>query len=383
MLLPIRTDSPLRRTPWMNWGLIAANIVAFLIQQLAPSGEQFTHSLSLRSGDPHLLNYLTYQFLHADGMHIAGNMLFLYIFGNNVNDRMGHWGYLAFYLAGGVGAGVGHVLSSDPRSSVIGASGAVSAVTGAYLVLLPRSHITMVYWFIIIGMIEIPSVWFIVLSFAWDFILGFSGMGGNVAHVAHITGSVFGFGISFGLLSVRLLPRDQFDLFALFQRWNRRRQYQEMVSRGFDPFGITPRGGRSGQVDPNLDRIQDLRARISEEIAHNQIEQAVKLYYELRAIDPQQVLSRQNQLDVANQLFAQDAHSAAADAYEGFLRFYPKYDQIAHVQLMLGLLYARYLNQPTKARENLSAALQRLSAPREVEIAREELAKLGGGPVVW
>jgi len=73
-----------------------------------------------------------------------------------------------------------------------------------------------------------------------------------------------------------------------------------------------------------------------------------------------------------------DIHAAAADAYEGFLRFYPKYDQIAHVQLMLGLLYARYLNQPVKARDNLNAALQRLSAQREIDIAKEELAKLGG-----
>src|SRR3954447_9282447 len=231
MLLPLRTDSPLRRTPWMNWGLIAANIIVFLLQQLAPFNEAFWQGLALRADDPHLLSYFTYQFLHADGMHIAGNMLFLYIFGNNVNDRMGHWGYLGFYLAGGVAAGIGHVVSS--RASVIGASGAVSAVTGAYLVLLPRSHITLVYWFILIGMIEIPSVWFIVMSFAWDFILGFSFMGGQVAHVAHLSGSVFGFIVSFALLGVRLLPRDQFDLFALFQRWNRRRQYQDMVSKGF------------------------------------------------------------------------------------------------------------------------------------------------------
>jgi membrane associated rhomboid family serine protease len=375
MILPIRTDSPLRRTPWMNWGLIAANIIAFMIQRLVLSDDG--HAYALHSGDPHLLSYFTYQFLHADGLHIGGNMLFLWIFGNNVNDRMGNWGYLAFYLAGGVAAGVGHVISSDPRSSVIGASGAVSAVTGAYLVLLPRSHITLVYFFILIGMVEIPSVWFIVMSFVWDFIQGFSRMGGNVAHLAHVAGSFFGFVVSFALLSVRLLPRDQFDMYALVQRWNRRRQYQEMVSKGFDPFGVTPRGGR-GQADPNMDRIQDLRGQISEQIAHNKIEEAVKLYIDLRKLDPQQVLSRQNQLDVANQLFAQDAHSVAAEAYEGFLRFYPKYDQIEHVQLMLGLLYARYLNQPSKARENLNAALQRLSAPREIEIAREELTKLGG-----
>ncbi len=357
----------------MNWGLIAANVLAFLAQRTWPS---LSDLYALDPREPQLLQYFTYQFLHGDVLHIAGNMLFLYIFGNNVNDRVGNLGYLGFYLAGGVAAGIGHVLSSS--APVIGASGSVSAISGAYLVLLPRSHITILYWFILIGMIEIPSVIFIALSFAWDFVLGFSAMGGNVAHLAHVSGTVFGSVVSFVLLSVGLLPRDQLDLFALFQRWNRRRQYRDMVASGYDPFGVTPRSGRSAP-DPKLDRIQDLRAQISEAIAHNKIEEAARFFMELRAVDPQQVLSRQNQLDVANQLFTQDLHAAAADAYEGFLRFYPKYDQIEHVQLMLGLLYARYLARPDKAREYLAAALQRLSNPREIEMARSELQALSPG----
>jgi membrane associated rhomboid family serine protease len=374
MILPLRTDSPLRSTPWMNWTLIAANVVMFLVQRMVWPQDQ-GQPWALKPHEPELLHYFSYQFLHGDALHLAGNMLFLWIFGNNVNDRMGQSGYLAFYLAGGVFAGIGHVLSSP--APVIGASGAVAAVTGAYLVLLPRSHITVFYFWFLIGMIEVPSVLFILMHFIWDFVLGFSAMGGNVAHLAHVSGSVFGFAVSFALLTVRLLPRDQFDLFALFQRWNRRRQYQDMVRRGYDPFGMTPPTTRSAP-DPKLDRIQDLRAQISEALAHHKVEEAAKFYLELRAIDPQQVLSRQNQLDVANQLLAQEIHAAAADAYEGFIRFYPKYDQIEQVQLMLGLLYARYLNRPDRARDHLSAALQRLSNPREIELAREELAKVEG-----
>jgi membrane associated rhomboid family serine protease len=368
-MIPLRTDSPLRRTPWMNWALIAANVLVFIIQQHWAGQDQY----ALEPRNLHLLNYFTYQFLHASPLHLAGNMLFLYIFGNNVNDRLGHLGYLAFYLAGGVAAGIGHVISSS--APVIGASGSISAVTGAYLVLLPRSHITVLYWFILIGVIELPSVIFIALSFAMDFIMGFGGSDTGVAHLAHLAGATFGFAICFILLSVRLLPRDQFDLFALVQRWNRRRQYRDLVSSGYDPFSVTPPPSRS-VPDPRQERIQDVRAQISEAVAHRNINDAARFYLELHAIDPQQVLARQNQLDVANQLFADGVYGAAADAYEGFIRFYPKHEHLEQVQLMLGLLYARYLDRPDKARENLNAALQRLSTSREIDLAKEELSKL-------
>src|SRR6266540_705819 len=102
-MIPIRTDSPLRSTPWMNWLLIAVNVIVFLIQWFLWRDEPRG---AIEPRDPHLINYFTYQFLHANGLHIASNMLFLYIFGNNANDRMGQWGYLAFYLAGGVAAGI-------------------------------------------------------------------------------------------------------------------------------------------------------------------------------------------------------------------------------------------------------------------------------------
>src|SRR5258708_39834073 len=106
MIIPIRTDSPLRHTPYMNWALIVANVVMFLIQQASPAVAGL-YELSPR--DPSLYTFITYAFLHANFMHIAGNMLFLYIFGNNVNDKMGHLAYLAFYLAGAVFAGVAYV----------------------------------------------------------------------------------------------------------------------------------------------------------------------------------------------------------------------------------------------------------------------------------
>lgn len=372
-LFPFRTDSPLRGTPWMNWALLAANVVMFLVQRWRWPGDVGI-PLALDPRDPQLLHYFTYQFLHGDPLHLLFNMVFLYIFGNNVCDRIGNWGYLAFYLAGGVAAGICHVLSDT--NPVIGASGSVSAVTAAFLVLLPRTHITVFYFlFIIFGVTEVPSMWLIVIAFVKDFIYGFSGSATQVAHLAHLGGSVFGFAVCFGLLSARLLPRDQFDMFALYQRWNKRRQYQDMVRKGFDPFGSVP--PKRGAGDPNQDRIQDLRAQISESIAHHKLEDAARLFLELHAIDPQQVLSRQTQLDIANQLFSQQLHAAAADAYELFLRHYAKSDQVDQVLLMLGIIHGRYLSRPDKAREYLAAAVEKLQNERDLQLARDELAKIG------
>src|SRR5687768_17276130 len=146
MLLPLRTDSPLRTTPYMNWALIVANVAMFVVQKARPDVEA---SFALYANAPSLPTFISYAFLHGGVLHLAGNMLFLYLFGNNVNDKMGHLGYLLFYMAGGIFAAIGYLLTSND-GALIGASGAVWAVTGAYLVLFPRANVSVVYIFILI-----------------------------------------------------------------------------------------------------------------------------------------------------------------------------------------------------------------------------------------
>jgi membrane associated rhomboid family serine protease len=373
MFLPLRTDVPFRRTPWMNWAIILATVVAHLARLRFP---QMQSLFELDPGAPRLICYITYAFLHGGIGHLASNMLFLYIFGNNVNDRMGHLGYLGFYLGGGVIAGVAHVLAE--QTPVIGASGAVFAVTGAFMILFPRAHVTVIYFMVLIGVAEIASMWFVLIYLALNLLAQFShllGTPSNVANVAHLGGAMYGMGVCMLMLAVRLLPRDQWDVIALLDRWNRRRQYRDLVASGYNPFGyIAP---AKTAPNPLSDRIQDLRASIAEAMSHGDLTEATKRFMELRAIDPAQVLSRQNQLDMANHLFEQQHHAAAADAYEAFLRTYPKADRLEHVQLMLGLLYSRYLNRPDKAATYLNAALQRLHNDREVELAKSELARIG------
>jgi tetratricopeptide (TPR) repeat protein len=257
-------------------------------------------------------------------------------------------------------------------------------------VLFPRSHVTLMYVLVVVnGAVEVPAMYLVSFFVALDLAMNLAGSSG-VAHTAHIWGAILGFGVVAGLLALRLLPRDPFDFLALMQRWNRRRQYQSLVAAGFDPFGTPPPAPKPHPAERDrerrrqrearhatVERIKGLRAQVNEAIAHHNLPHAAILFLELKAVDPDQVLSRQAQLDVANQLASQQFHEQAADAYEQFLRHYPNFAQIEHVELMLGLICARYLNRKARARELLTHAVTRLHGERELAMAREELNKLG------
>jgi hypothetical protein len=166
----------------------------------------------------------------------------------------------------------------------------VAAVTGAYLVLFPRSRITVFYFLFFIGTMEIPSLWFVLLFFVKDLFGAVSG-GEGVAYGAHLGGTLFGFTTSLALLAAHLLPRDQFDAWALVKQWNRRRQYRDMVAKGYNPFGHTPVTAGSGGAapappDPRTARVTELRAEIAGSIAHHDLPRAAELYLEMRALDP-------------------------------------------------------------------------------------------------
>lgn len=400
MLIPIRTDAPLRHTPVVNYALIFLNIAIFALQKVSATGALGfnVNTFFLDPGNPKLLHFVTYGFLHSSWMHLLGNMVFLYIFGNNVSSKLGQWGYLLFYLAGCVFAGVGYVVLATPNPNgvypvVVGASGAVSAVTGAFLVLFPRSTVTIFYFFILIGVADIPAIYWIIFSFVWNDVIQAMLGDSNVAHSAHLSGAVFGVLISLGLLWVRLLDRDQYDLLALISRWNRRRQFQAAVASGWDPYAIGPnmgssnRSGRGGAAvvappDPRSMAIMELRAQVAEAMAHRNLNAAVEHYLRLWTIDPDQVLSRNAQLDIGNQLAELGQFQHAARAYDLYLKHYPDADQHAHIELLAGVIYGRYLNNTPRAIERLEHALPRLTSARDVELARSELSRLkssGGG----
>jgi membrane associated rhomboid family serine protease len=153
------------------------------------------------------LSVLFSMFLHGGWLHLGGNMLFLWTFGNNIEDKLGWVPYLVFYLLGGVVAAAGHVLV-DPNSTipVVGASGAVAAVMGAYLVWFPRAPILTLLIFFLFIVREIPAVWLLGFWFVLQF---FTGPDSGVAWMAHVGGFVFGVAVAFvlrGRITKRLPP---------------------------------------------------------------------------------------------------------------------------------------------------------------------------------
>lgn len=402
MFFPLRTDRPLRSTPYVNYALILLNVVVFILQQAEAASPSFPIRLGLNKfalapNDLHLLHFVTYAFLHGGWMHLIGNMVFLFIFGNSVSDKMGQLGYLLFYLAGAIFAGVGYVLLSTPIMGgyippVVGASGAISAVTGAFLVLFPNTRITIFYFWLVIGTYEVPALLLVPFFFLQDVFFNFvGGKESGVAHVAHIAGTVFGVVIALILAGGRLLPRDQFDMWGWITRWNKRRQYRAAVATGWDPYGnLPPKPGdppRSGMrigpatLDPRQQEILELRAQVAEAVAQRRLagpKGAVELYLLLRQADSTQVMSRTAQLDIANQLAEEGRFAEAAEAYELFLKTYADSEQHAHIELLTGIIYSRYLNEKAKAAAKLEHAMTKLTNAREIELARGELAVIKG-----
>ena len=366
MLLPIRTNMPLRSTPVVNYLLLITNIAVFLAT-LHQGRVVIPQSYALQANYPQFHQFLTHAFLHASWLHLAGNMLFLYIFGNNVNDRLGNIGYLVFYLAAAFFAGLGHVVME--QTPAVGASGAIAAVTGMYLILLGRTKITMLYWlFLFIGTFEITALLFIALYFGIDLYYTLNGSPEQIAYSAHVAGYLFGFTTGLLLLTFRLIQRSNYDLLSFFSRT----LYRVRVA-------TTPAIKKQDFTSSEREALS-LRQGILDSLSAHDMPKAVQLYLQLQDNDSARVLPTQPQLDIANQLMAQSDYPQAAAAYELFLRTYPTYQQIAQVQLMLGLVYTRYLNQPSQARGHLTNALTGLPEDSPArQMCQTELDKIPPG----
>ena len=205
-MIPIRDENPTHRVPFVNYALIAINIMVFLWQlSLGSSGDVAFYRLALIPLDVtsgfdlgDVRSILTSMFMHAGLMHLLGNMLYLWIFGDNVEDVLGHFRYLLFYLAGGFAASLTHILLY-PSSTVptVGASGAIAATLGAYLLLFPnRRVVTIIPFGFFLQVARIPALivlgfWFLLQLLEGTLALGMAQLGG-VAFWAHIGGFVFG-----------------------------------------------------------------------------------------------------------------------------------------------------------------------------------------------
>lgn len=203
-MIPIRDHNPSLRTPYVTYALIAINIavylfgLVFLTTDMATNRFYYDYGMipaRLSMGE----NYaalVTSQFLHAGFMHLAGNMLFLWIYGDNLEDKMGHLPYLAFYIVSGIAAGLSqYFLDAQSVVPLVGASGAIAGVMGGYLLLFPKAKVDIfIFLVIIIRIFPIPA--WVLLGF-WFALQIFNGVtidpsGGGVAYWAHAGGFIVG-----------------------------------------------------------------------------------------------------------------------------------------------------------------------------------------------
>jgi len=200
MFIPLKDENPTRITPFINYALIIANAIVFLYEVTLPNRAQASLAMvygtvpvriaHLLSGhgpvDAALFPLFTSMFLHAGFVHLLGNMLFLWIFGDNIEDYLGHFRYLLFYLGSGIIAALSQIIL-NPNSAIptVGASGAIAGVMGGYFILYPRARVLI--WFPPIFFFHVPA--WLMLGY-WFLVQFFSGTANSIAVTSQTTGGI-------------------------------------------------------------------------------------------------------------------------------------------------------------------------------------------------
>lgn len=349
-MIPLGTDRPSKKTPGTTISLIALNIVIFLIVSLglhsgsAPAERLMEFGVfypGVMTTITHPWTLITYAFLHdPTGLsHVAFNMLFLWIFGGAVEDRLGSFWFAAFYLAGAVAAAFGQWLI-DP-SPMIGASGAVAATTGAFAALCPRARVRVLFFF---SIIEIPGLVLVLIFAALD-LFGQIGSSisaeGGIAFSAHLFGYAFGIATMVALLGFRVLPRTEFDLFFLLKQAQRRRAMRAAFDHSASPW------------------IKDT-SRLSVTAQSTEVSSSGTPLLSPRPLSESDA---RHALNDASARWSRGEFAGAASAWERFAARAPTHNETSGALLLAAVTHARRLHAPTRAREILTALLAAQPAP--------------------
>lgn len=353
-MIPLGTDRITRKTP-TTITIVALNIAIFLLISLGMNAqstataskaaeiEQFgVFYPGLQMVLTHPWTLVTYAFLHdPSGLsHVAFNMLFLWIFGRAVEDRLGSIWFAVFYIAGGIVAALGQWLISP--APMIGASGAIAAATGAFAALCPRSRVRVLFFFTII---EIPGIVLVLIFVGLD-LFGQLGQSvsstsrGGIAYSAHLFGYAFGMLTMLALLGSGILKRTEFDLFFIMKQMKRRREMRAAVNQSRSPWvkDVSTLSVATPQATPDV-----LRA-------------AIPMRRQLSDADAKR------ELHDAGTRWSRGEFSAAANAWERFAQRFPSHPDSDGALLLAAVTYARKLNDPTRARELAQRLVDRVPA---------------------
>ena len=317
-----------------------------------------------KPNSPDLFALLMCMFLHAGLMHLAGNMLFLWIYGDNIEYRLGKVPYVISYLATGIVATISFAtFNAGSGVPLVGASGAISGVLGFYLIWFPYNYIRVLLFLPLFFMVHVRAVFVLAFYLLWDNLLPFlaergSG-GGGIAHIAHIGGFLAGVGaaVLFDKAKGRIAPPRPQTGFA----------------------GQAPRASgapmpRAAPVPP----VEDVTASFGDAIEHKQMEEAAHSFARISREGGQPPQDK-HVFVLASWLYENDFTSDAAAVFRYYLKNYPRGGDLDRANLGLGVLLARRMGQPTGARQYLLAAIDLTPDGSQVaEVARAELNRIGG-----
>ena len=295
--------------------------------------------------------------------------------------------FTAFYLAGGIASAVAQWGISEAlgeHSLVVGASGAVMAVTGAFVAFFPRARVRVLLIFILIGVYWMPAMLVVGIYFALDIIGQITNALGmrtsNTAFAAHLGGSIFGFATAFGLLATGLLKRDNFDIFYLFKQFRRRSAMRAAVGQSAagpwaaaqadTPERLAKQAKKPRKPAPPSEppEVRAARAAIMQLLKAHDPSAAARKYAELLREHSKITFAVNQQLDLASALFAESLFAAAAIAYELYLTRYPNDRRRHETMLLLALLYTRKEQNPERARELIDLASARMRDPEHIAL---------------
>ena len=387
MILPLGDEPNPRGVPVVTYGLILANCAAYLFvtlplsfmrpdigdpavleyvravletmsRPLSQRGFQaiaggltqydlFVFQWGFRPAAPQALDLFTAMFLHGGLFHLAGNMLFLWIFADNVEHRLGRVRFLAAYLGTGVAATLFHtLLASQSLLPLLGASGAISGVLGFYFIWFPRNRVRLLFFFyFFVRVFHVPARWvlgfYVIVDNLLPFLASVGTQGGGVAYGAHLGGFLGGLAVGWGInrRSVLIRPAD---------------------------FG-TP--GLSGAAPPPGRSLVTL-------IEEGNYEEAATRYFALPAVETRRLLSERHSLVFGRWMAAKGHARAALVLFQRHLRDYPVGPGAADAHVGAGLLQLRAFSQPTAAYQHLVEALGLDPSPKTEALARQGLAQI-------
>jgi len=388
--VPVGDENPTSRPAVVNYTLIAANGLVFLWLNVI-RGEGFfeiseadLRRFALLPGEPTPQRFFASMFMHATPWHLLGNMWFLHIFGDNVEDKVGRAPYLLLYLLWGVLASLAFLAFGRPLGEIagvaaqetarrwaalpmVGASGAIAGVMGAYLVFFPRARIRMIWWMILLIVpLSLPAIVVIGMYFVQDLVLAAWNLGrplsGGTAYAAHTGGMVAG--IVVALVAKPFLPRGKDPAWERDTGFARGDASKEEGAPG---------GGWGGrQAAPRA----DLRDAIVGAVLDGRMDLALDLHGRRSGGEARESLPPRVALEIGHELMRRGRVDEAAEEYRRFLGDHGEAGDAPEAHFRLGLIHARATGDLAAAREHLRRAAAAHRDPATRATARRELDRL-------